>query len=885
MLQDPATKDFSVPSPEECQDLFTNAPIGVFTVTQEGRLLSANLYLAQLHGYDTPGEMIGSIIDMAGQLYADPKERERLLHQLEVHGQVQNFECRLLRRDRSVFWASINIRAVRDKTGGLTRYQGFVSDISARKQAEETLRESEQRFQKMLSLIPDMVSMHDPDMKIIYSNWNGFASVPEEKRVLNSKCYKTYRGYDQICPDCKAVKVLESRKAVEEETMLPDGTWVDLRVIPVLDQDGNVEFFVEWVRDITSIKQWEEELSAGKRLLEGIIDGVQDVLSIQYPDHSIERYNKAGYDLLGMNREQVKGRKCFELIGRNRQCEECATQKALQTGKLEQVERYVPELDMYLDCRSNPVLDDNGNVIQIVAQLRDITQQKQTENALLESEQKYRQLFEFSPISLWEQDFSGVKERLEALKARGVQDLRAYFSEHPREVQELAELVKVLNFNQATLKLYRAASKEELFAGITTIFAEESFEDFLYALLMIDQGEKEFFLERKHVTLDGEPLNVNLYWSVAPGHEESYSCVLVSIVDITERKRNEERLKYLSLHDQLTGLYNRAYLENELKRLSRSREHPVTIMSIDVDGLKAVNDMFGHVQGDRILKLTADILQETFRASDILGRAGGDEFTALLPGTDAQAGRKIVQRIRSRVEKYNREKQDTQLPLSLSMGMAVAGDGARDLFAVFKEADDLMYRDKLNKDVTVRSRIMRTIMAAMEERDFITHGHARRLEDLSKKLGERAGLSEKQLSDLALLAQVHDMGKVGIPDHVLFKEAPLTDEEWEIMYQHPEKGYRIARASTDLSEIADLILKHHERWDGEGYPLGLEGEEIPVECRILAIADAYDAMTSDRPYRRALARKDAIAELKRCSGTRFDPDLVDKSIEIIQQFN
>jgi HD-GYP domain-containing protein (c-di-GMP phosphodiesterase class II) len=143
-------------------------------------------------------------------------------------------------------------------------------------------------------------------------------------------------------------------------------------------------------------------------------------------------------------------------------------------------------------------------------------------------------------------------------------------------------------------------------------------------------------------------------------------------------------------------------------------------------------------------------------------------------------------------------------------------------------------------------------------------------------------LSHSQLWDLALLCQVHDLGKVGIPDRILFKPGPLNEEEWAVMCQHAEKGYRIAQATSDLAGIADLILKHHERWDGKGYPFGLAGEEIPIECRILAIADSFDAMTNDRPYKKAISAQEALEELKRCAGSQFDPRLVEHFLEIMR---
>lgn len=350
--------------------------------------------------------------------------------------------------------------------------------------------------------------------------------------------------------------------------------------------------------------------------------------------------------------------------------------------------------------------------------------------------------------------------------------------------------------------------------------------------------------------------------------------------DITDRKYYEEQLRYMSYHDQLTGLYNRSFFEHSLIELSESNQYPVSIISADLNGLKLINDTMGHLHGDELLKASASILKKSVQNSNKIFRIGGDEFAIILPLTDENVCEKIVNEIRVSIKDYNNYHQRT--PVNLSMGASTANDREASLKEVFRRADDFMYREKLYEGTSVRAQLVSALMATLAERDNITEGHALRLDDLCLKIGKKTGLPTHRLANLTLLSQVHDLGKVGIPDTILNKTSPLTDTEWETMRLHPEKGYRIALSSPDLSPVADLILKHHERWDGTGYPLGIKGEEIPLECRILSIVDSFDAMTNDRPYSRAKDKDSAIEEIKKCSGTQFDPTLVDIFLTVIQ---
>ncbi|NMC31994.1 MAG: diguanylate cyclase [Veillonellaceae bacterium] len=341
--------------------------------------------------------------------------------------------------------------------------------------------------------------------------------------------------------------------------------------------------------------------------------------------------------------------------------------------------------------------------------------------------------------------------------------------------------------------------------------------------------------------------------------------------ELQERKLYEKKLRFLSSHDAMTGLLNRRCLDEDLEQLSRRTEGNIAVLVSDVDGLKLLNDTFGHAQGDRLLAAVARILQECMPAQGNVYRTGGDEFAILVPDIRREELESIYRCIHERIAHNNQ--QDPTLFISLSVGYAI-GDGRADSLAeTLKQADNNMYREKLHRSRSARSAMVHTVMQMMSERDFITEEHAERLQDWVVELAQRVGVSEEKYFDLRLFAQFHDIGKVGIADSILKKAGPLTADEMEDMKRHCEIGHRIAQSSPELAPIADWVLKHQERWDGMGYPFGLAGEKIPLECRILALVDAYDAMTSDRPYRRAMGHDAAVAELRRSAGTQFDPHL------------
>ena len=352
-----------------------------------------------------------------------------------------------------------------------------------------------------------------------------------------------------------------------------------------------------------------------------------------------------------------------------------------------------------------------------------------------------------------------------------------------------------------------------------------------------------------------------------------------SFRDITARKRNEEEILYLSFHDVLTGLYNRRYFETELQRLDTARQLPISIISGDVNGLKLTNDIFGHACGDELISTAARLLQQCCRAEDIVVRYGGDEFVVFLPQCDAAAADEIIARVQNKC----RDSFVQGVPVSLALGAASKTEPDEELFSIVNLAETRMYRNKLSVENRVRLDTLEALERSVGEKDY-TEDHSRRLRASVLQFSEYLQLPDKMISDLAQLATLHDIGKVAISEQILNKTGSLTADEWAIVKIHPLMGRRILRATRLVSfNIEEAVQAHHEHWDGSGYPHGLKAEAIPYISRLIAIIDAYDVMTHDRPYRRALAQETAVGELERCAGSQFDPELVEKFVEFLAE--
>lgn len=394
-------------------------------------------------------------------------------------------------------------------------------------------------------------------------------------------------------------------------------------------------------------------------------------------------------------------------------------------------------------------------------------------------------------------------------------------------------------------------------------------------------GHKTFKSEYAITTASGENKWVLETGQGVYGSDGTVEAIEGIIIDITNLKEKEEEIRYINEHDHLTGLYNRQYFEKKLSEMKMEENLPLSVLVADINGLHLINEAFGQHEGDLIIIKSARTIRNCCRDKDILARVGGDEFGIIMPLTDNAEAHELLDSIKSACVSFNGNNGPKSPEINISMGYATISDELELAEEALKTANEYMRNRKLFSQQSSYSDIINSIMTTVYEKSQETERHAERLAELSTRVGRMLNLMEKDLGELQLLGMLHDIGKIGIDDKILNKPGKLTEEEWAIMKRHPEIGYRIARASHKLARIADYILTHHERWDGAGYPKGLKGEDIPLLSRILAVADAYDAMTEDRVYRKAMSKEQAVEEIRRNAGTQFDPLIANIFIETI----
>ncbi|MEG0307517.1 MAG: diguanylate cyclase [Clostridium sp.] len=551
--------------------------------------------------------------------------------------------------------------------------------------------------------------------------------------------------------------------------------------------------------------------------------------------------NKVNVDFIGFKNEDI-----FDENTCNTYNESCRL--VMDTLKPKSLFVYVD--CEYKECGIVPIINDNKELVAIAGMIYTITEAYKVKEKDMELEKQRNltnQIMDILPGVIFYKDEDGRyiyanKECRDFNKLRGIDNI---IGKTDIEINPNKKLVEKFLHDDAII----SATK-------TSIFNEVIFEN--------PDGTKNYREVVKMPLIDGIG---NILGIVGRS------------IDITEKVIAQERLKYLSYTDILTEVNNKTSFEERAEELSKESYLPLGLIMGDANGLKLVNDTFGHQVGDELLIEIAKVLKDVCKDIGEVFRIGGDEFVILIPNASLKYCENIIKKIINRCG----ECENHLFNISISLGSSIKKTKAKELYEVFKEAEDKVYRQKLLQKGSIKSSILNSLKIGLGTKSLETKEHTDRVILSAVKVGKILELEMSEIDELRIVADLHDIGKIGIPEDVLIKPGKLTNNEYEMMKMHSEKGYRIIRASSELQNVAQGVLYHHERWDGKGYPMGLKGEEIPIISRIVSVSDAYDVMTSDRIYKKAINSEEAIEEIKRCSGTQFDPRVVEAFLEFLKR--
>lgn len=722
-------------------------------------------------------------------------------------------------------------------------------DITKRKEKEQKLQKMSERLNNIFNNIDDIVwAISWPDLEVKFvskaiEDIIGYTiqDFKEDPSFLQKITHPEDKEINK-----KSIKDLKEKGYTKREfrVICKDGSikWIQDRGKMIYNQKNEPVKVEGVMRDITERVKERKEFE----MMNFTVDKSDLIIFRLSPEGIIDYVNEKVSDKLGYKKEEIIG----------------------ETPKLfVEADNYIDRKKIWNKIKKNnsitykrKFVTKSGNEfpVEITSQYfkyqdreyefafaKDITERKKAKEKMKTNKEKYETIFRSSPLGIVLEDKNG--NIIEANK------MMTKMSGYTKEELEGSNV-----FDKFVLE----ANKEE---------ARENIKEII-------KNDREIQFDTKTRIKNGEIRRYQLNETsiILPNGKKG----LISMqLDITERKKQEEKIKYLSYRDQLTDLYNRRFFNEEINRLDTKRQLPLSIIMADVNGLKIINDSYGHQKGDELLIKTAEILKSSLRDEDVLVRHGGDEFAILLPQTTQKEAQKIIERIKEKTEITK------QNPISISIGIGVATKRKEeeDIEDILKKADNAMYKNKLSNSKSTKNKIIQNLLNTLETKSSETKDHALRMQKLAHELGKEIDLSNSELNRLSLLATLHDIGKTTISKNILNKAGDLTEVEWEIIKEHPETGYKIAAASDDFALVAEEILAHHEHWNGSGYPRGLAAEDIPFLARIISIVDAYDVMTNDRSYSKAIAKEKALAEIKKCAGSQFDPELAKVFIELMQE--
>ena len=898
-------------SEEKLRLTFESIQDGIILIDLDGKVVDVNEATVRMGGYRHKDQVIGR---NAFEWIA-PKDRSIVMDDLKdrIEGHPkEKMEYSIHPADGRPFEAELTASMLRDEGGNPTGYIAVIRDISERKKTEDALRESEKRYRLVAENVSDVIWIMDMNAKYLYispsvERMRGY--TPEEMLAMPGQDFVTPESAGLILKALSEEMTLEmSGKAdphrvrtLEMESKNKDGAtlWQEVKITFMRDQEGKPIGFLGVSRDIDERKRTEEALKESEQKYKDLVEQERDVIFSIDADGRFTSINTA-VTSWGYMPEEIVGQHYSMFLPHDLMNKLVAdlTQPLMKDGEI------VAEA-MGLDR------DGNWRPIEFSAMLimkddkfagargivRDIKERKRAEEAL---KQRNRELATLNRIA------EAVSHPLGLNKV-----LRTALDSVLETMDFTGGCIWLLDKDSSELELVASRVPKGMPIGVAMV--QEAFKTGEVTTVIhhpenqsgqANKGRAVKANEGKSIIsipLKSKGETLGVLGVVGPIRMSSPDDIRLletvgdQIAVAVENAQLLDRLNELSITDELTGLFNRRHfykvLESETDR-TRRYGRCISLAMIDLDGFKKYNDKFGHASGDVILADFAKVLTETLRKTDTAFRYGGDEFIVILPATNAEKAKEVIERISKKWLKQ----LAVQLPLAdiqlgFSAGIAQFPENAETVDGLVFLSDTALYYAKRgggqkvmlisdlgtsSLDVLSASTLdqVYALAATVDTKDPYTYGHSKRTAAIAESLGKAIGIGSEELSDLTAAAFLHDIGKVGIADMILTKPGKPKKEEWEAIKKHCAEGAKIVQHVKELMPLAPIILHHHEWYDGTGYPDGLKGEEIPLHARIISVADAYDTMTAQRSYHEGVSPQKALEELERCSGTQFDPQLI-----------
>ena len=739
-------------------------------------------------------------------------------------------------------------------------------DIGKEKQAKDALQTYERKLSDIIEFLPDAILAIDNEKRVII--WNnaiekmtgipatemlgkdGHAySMPFYGKAQPQLMDLVFHDDDQIAS--RYSNLIHEGDVIKADVFCPalynnSGAWVHAMAVPIYDQIGNTIGAIESIQDISEYLQMMNELQSKTMFLEAQANASLDGILVVDEQQKRILANQRVFEMFNVPQHiinDVDDALLLEYVVSKARDPEQFLKKVLYLYD-HQDETSQDEIeftnDMIVERYSAPVLDKNGKYYGKIWTFHDITEHKRLEQALLNEKNSL------------ETTLQSVGDGVISTDKQGKIVL----------LNKIGELLTGWTQAEAMGKPI-----EDVFTVINGYTGDKS-DNIINKVLSIGRIVE---LSNHIILISKDGSHRPIEDCAAPILEENgnISGVVVVFRDVSEEKRKQEEILYVGYHDFLTGLFNRRFYEEELVRLDTKKNLPLTILIADINGLKLINDALGYAKGDDVIKKVAKKITAGCRGNDAVSRLGGDEFIIILPKTDALGAECIIKRIKD----HKADEKVGAFGISIAFGHATKNDEKESIQDIFRQAKNNLYMHKLYQNFGTISKTVDLVMRTLYEKNNREMLHSKRVSEICEAIALQMGFETEMVNQIRLAGLVHDIGKIGIDEKILNKHGKLNNAEWKEIQRHPEIGYRILNSSAEFMELATYVLQHQEKWDGQGYPLGLKGDNISVQACIIGIADAYDAMTSYRTYGDALSEEDAIKEIKRCSGTQFNPGI------------